>query len=279
MVFYVYIICLIGVVAMEPLADFTHEAIRVVELAEKKGIILRVMGACAVGIHCPKYEYLYKKLGRELSDIDFFSYSRFQSETRKFLEDLDYKPREYIFKYWERAGLLRQIYDDEKNKRVVDIFFDELSMCHTIDFRGRLELDYPTITLGDLLLEKMQIVKLTEKDIKDVIVLLREHEVGAKDKETVNAKYVANLLSNDWGFYYTVTTNLNQIREFSKKYEALTKEDCSDVSTKVDELLQAIRKEPKSLKWKIREKIGTRKKWYTEVEEAVLPGTAIGNQL
>ena len=262
-----------GVVAMEPLTDFMQEAMRIVELAEKKGMILRVMGACAVRVHCPKYEYLYKKIGRELSDIDFFSYSKFQSDMKKFFEDIGYKPREYIFKYWERTGLLRQIYDDEKNKRVVDVFFDELSMCHTINLRGRLKLDYPTITLSDILLQKLQIIKLNEKDIKDTIVLLREHEVGAKDEETVNGKYIANLLSKDWGFYYTVITNLNRVKDFLKKYKALTKEDCNDVSTKVDELLRVIQKEPKSLKWKVREKIGTRKKWYTEVEEATLPGT------
>jgi len=258
---------------LEPLADFMQEAMRLVKLAEQKGIILRVMGACAVRLHCSKYGYLYKEMSRELSDIDFFSYSRFKSDTKKFFEDAGYKPREYVFKYWERASSMRQIYDDKKNKRVVDVFFDELSMCHTINLNGRLELDYPTITLSDILLGKMQIVKLNEKDIKDTIVLLREHKVGEKDKETVNAKYIANLLSSDWGFYYTVTTNLNRIKDFLKKYEALTKDDYNDVSTKVDELLQTIQEEPKSLKWKIREKIGTRKKWYTEVEEAVLPGT------
>jgi len=258
---------------VEPLADFTQEAIRIVELAEKKGMTLRVMGACAVRLHCPKYEYLHRKMGRELSDIDFFSYSRFKSDMKKFFEDIGYRPRDYMARYWERARLLREIYDDEKNKRVVDVFFDELSMCHTINLKGRLELDYPTITLSDILLEKMQIVKLNEKDIQDTIVLLREHEVGGSDEETVNGKYLAKLLSNDWGFYYTVTTNLNRVRESSKKYEALTEEDCNDVSMKVDELLQLIQKEPKSLKWKMREKIGTRKKWYTEVEELVLPGT------
>jgi len=262
---------------MEPVADFTQEAIRIVELAEKKGMTLRVMGACAVRLHCPKYEYLHRKMGRELSDIDFFSYSRFKSDMKKFFEDIGYRPRGYMAGYWERARLLREIYDDEKNKRVVDVFFDELSMCHTINLKGRLELDYPTITLSDILLEKMQIVKLNEKDIQDTIVLLREHGVGGSDEETVNGKYIAKLLSNDWGFYYTVISNLNRVKEQSKKYEALTEKDCDDVSMKVDELIQLIQQEPKSLKWKMREKIGTRRKWYTEVEEAILPGTPTKN--
>ena len=263
---------------MESLADFTQEAIRVVKLAEKRGITLRVMGACAVKLHCPKCEYLHEQMGRELTDIDFVSYSRFESDIEKFFKDLGYKPREYVFKYWARATALgRHIYDDEKNRRAVDVFFDKLQMCHTIDFRGRLELDDPTITLADILLEKMQIVRLNEKDVKDTIVLLREHKVGDNDTETVNGKYIARLLSKDWGFYYTVTTNLNRVRDFSKRYKALNDEDHNDVSAKIDALIQVIEKEPKSLGWKMRAKIGTRKKWYTEVEEAVLPGASLEN--
>ena len=257
---------------MESLPDFIQEAIRVVKLAEKRGIILRVMGACAVRLHCPEYEYLHKKLGRKLTDIDFMSYSTFESKIEKFFEELGYSSREYISGLWGRDMVRRHIYDDIKNRRVIDLFFDKLEMCHTIDFRGRLKLDYPTITLADIFLEKMQIVKLAEKDVKDTILLLREHKVGEIDAEMVNAKYIAKLLSRDWGFYYTVTTNLNRVKEFSRKYEALIEEDSKDVAAKIDKLLQVFKKEPKSLRWKMRAKIGTRKKWYTEVEETILPG-------
>ena len=80
----------------------------------------------------------------------------------------------------------------------VDVFFDRLDMNHIIDFKNRLELDFPTISLADLLLEKMQIVQINEKDIKDTIILLREHPVEDPDKETINANYVASLLAEDW---------------------------------------------------------------------------------
>jgi hypothetical protein len=257
---------------MKPLSEFIKEALRVVELAKDAEITLRIMGACAVRIHCTRYEYLFEKLSRELTDIDFCSYSKFKPNMRKFFEELGYKPREYMFRYWERAGLPREIYDDEKNQRTVDVFYDELSMCHKINFRGRLELDYPTITLSDLLLEKMQIVKLNEKDVKDMIILLREHDIAEKEeKEMINGKYIATLLSKDWCFYYTVTTNLKRVRDFSKSYKALTREDLDDVSLKVDHLLQIIEETPKSLKWKVRQKIGTKVKWYTEVEEVPYP--------
>ena len=129
----------------------------------------------------------------------------------------------------------RHMYDAPKGFHV-DVFYDRLDMCHNLDFKGRLELDSPTIPLADLLLEKMQIVKINEKDIKDSMVLLRAHNLASSGREDIDAEYVSELLSKDWGFYYTVTTNLNKIREMMPNYEALTDEDKKDINAKIDQL-------------------------------------------
>jgi hypothetical protein len=261
---------------MEPLPDFTQEALRVADLAKNRGIVLRVMGACAVRIHCPKYGYLSDKLGRQLTDLDFMSYDKYMPKMERFFEEIGYQPRRAFSLHWGHEAYKRQFFDDPKNKRHVDVFFDELEMSHTISFKRRLELDYPTITLADLMLEKMQIVKINEKDIKDAIVLLREHNVGQVDEETVNSKYIADLLSNDWGFYYTVTGNLDKVKRLLREYDALSEDDIRHDANEIDKLLRIIEEAPKSVGWKMRAKIGTRKKWYTEVGEAALPGTSDG---
>jgi len=245
--------------------DFIQEAKRIIELSEKRGIILRLMGACAIRLHCPKYKYLFETMERPLTDLDFMTYSKFRPLMKPFFSDLGYTPSA-SFVLSLSAGN-RQIFLNKISNITVDVFFDKLEMCYTIEFKGRLELDHPTITLSDLLLEKMQIVKITEKDIKDAIIMLREHDIGENEKEKMNAKYIAKLLSNDWGFYYTVTTNLNEIKEFLGQYEVLTEEDRMDVASKIDKLLGIIENEPKSFKWKIRAKVGTSQKWYREVEE------------
>jgi len=252
-----------------PLANFLDEARRIVEKAQEKGITLRLMGAAAIRMHCPKYIYLHKALGRELSDLDFIGYSKDFKKVRELFEELGYSYRKMGYAIAVSAYGDRCIFDDTVNNRVVDVFFDRLKMCHTIDFRGRLEVDYPTIALADILLEKMQIVKINEKDIKDVIVLLREHDIGEGEKEIINAKYIAELLSDDWGFYYTVTMNLNKVKGFLRHFDALVEEDRRDIASKIDKLLGIIENEPKSLRWKIRAKIGTRMKWYEEVEEVI----------
>jgi hypothetical protein len=245
-------------------SDFADEASRVVEAAQKKGIVIRVMGATVIRRHCPKFLHLHTALKRELTDIDFMTYSRHKGALIPLFVGLGYVPDERFNAYF---GAGRQQFNDKGHNRVADVFFDRLEMCHTVDFRDRLELDSPTITLADFLLEKMQIVQLNEKDKIDTIVLLREHPIGDMESETINAAYMSKLLAKDWGFYYTVTTNLAKIKDYAST--SLHGDDNRNVAAKVDELVARIEKEPKTTGWKMRGRIGTKKKWYADIEEVV----------
>jgi hypothetical protein len=163
----------------------------------------------------------------------------------------------------------RLIFYDHPNNRHMDIFVDKLKMCHEIDFTRRLELDYPTVTLVDMLLSKMQIVKLNDKDVIDTVVLLREHEIGNNDNETINSEYLAKLCANDWGLWKTITMNLENVKILLPKYTALPDADKKNVIQKIEKLSEAIEKAPKSTRWRLRSKIGEKKQWYTDVEEVV----------
>jgi hypothetical protein len=245
-------------------SEISKEAKKIIEEARRRGLRLRLMGACAIEAHCQKYRHLWSdKLRRELTDIDLASYLRFRPDVKKLLEDFGYTTKKMLMV--DESYRWRDIYTKTGTGLVVDVFFDKLSMCHTINFENRLEVDYPTIPLAELLLEKLQIVNIAEKDIKDIIVLLREHEVGEGDRETINAKYISQLLSKDWGFYYTVKNNLDKIKKYLLTY-GLAENDVTDVNGKIATLLQQIENEPKPLRWKIRGKLGTSIKWYREVK-------------
>jgi hypothetical protein len=246
---------------------FAEEATEIVNSANKKGIVLRILGANAVRIHCPRFAYLHEALQREITDIDFIGYGKQNNNVLRLLEELGYvsDKRMRMFQF-----LGRYLFENPANKRHIDIFFDRLEFSHVIDFRGRLELDYPTISLGDIFLQKMQIVQINEKDIRDVMVLVREHEIGGQAKETIDSDYISGLLSKDWGFYYTVTTNIGKVRAFLPQYQGLSPDDRSDIDAKINHLSEAIEKREKSLGWKMRAKTGTRQRWYREVEETGL---------
>ena len=105
----------------------------------------------------------------------------------------------------------------------VDVFADELYFCHRIPFKGRLELDSPTICTTDLLLEKMQIVEINLKDFKDTIVLLLEHPLSHRESgpKAIDTGYLVDIMRQDWGFYYTFTTNLKRVPDHFAEFPSL----------------------------------------------------------
>jgi len=250
----------------DPKTDLVEEAQRILEFADKNNIVLRLLGGVAVKLHCPTYDYLFKDMGRKIPDIDLVTYNKHHKEVGKMFTELGYEEDRMIRRLYFGKRL---IFYDHPNNRHLDIFIDKLKMCHEIDFRDRLEIDYPTTSLVDIFLSKMQVVQLNERDVIDTIVLLREHEIGNNDKETINSEYLAKLCANDWGLWKTITINLEKVKNLLNKYEALTETDKQDVLAKIGKLLDTMEKEPKSTKWRWRNMIGEKKQWYNDVEEVV----------
>ena len=110
-------------------------------------------------------------------------------------------------------------------------------------------------------------MQINDKDLKDGMLLLLAAQVGDTDKDMINAKYVAKLMSDDWGFYYTSTMNLEKIKSASSSVAVLTDHHRSTIAQKADQIIQAIENAPKSGKWKGRAKVGTKKPWYNEVSD------------
>lgn len=245
--------------------EFIQEATRLTAAAKEQKLTLRVMGATAIKIHCPKFAVIHEHLGRSLTDLDFVGRSK---ETRQLLEMLETSG--YLMDRdarYRMALVGRCVLQKHDSSLHVDLFFDQLRWNHTLDLRNRLELDFPTLTVSDLVVEKMQIVKINEKDIKDTIVMLREHSVTDHDRDSVNGPYIAELLAEDWGFYYTFIKNLSTVETFTQKYDQLSQEDKENVRSKIAGLRQVIEDKPKSLRWKLRARTGTNAKWYREVDE------------
>jgi hypothetical protein len=130
-----------------------------------------------------------------------------------------------------------------------------------------LEVDHPSSPLAEMLLEKMQIVQINEKDIIDTIMLVLEHPLGDKDIETINIKHVAWLCSTDWGLWRTTTMNLEKVRQLAHGYEQLTGEQKEIIDSQVKSALARIDQEPKSLAWRLRARVGDRVKWYKDVDD------------
>ncbi|MDZ4736709.1 MAG: hypothetical protein SGJ07_10220 [Rhodospirillaceae bacterium] len=246
--------------------EFVDEALRLVRDAEAKGLHLRILGSIAYRIQCPNNIHLFEQMARALTDVDFGGYKRENAKVRAFFMDQGYVPDDGVYHLSEGS---RHIYVHPETKLNIDVFADELYFCHRIPFIGRLEIDTPTISTTDLLLEKMQIVEINLKDFKDTLVLLLEHPLGSpKDSvRHIDMPYIVDIMAKDWGFYYTFTTNLKRVLDYIKEFPAITPEQATTIRSRIDQILTAIENAPKSFGWKIRAKIGTRKLWYQEVSE------------
>ncbi len=243
---------------------FENELKTILKASENAGIIMRVIGSLAFQMHCPQFGYLQAAMGRAYTDIDFGAYSRQSKQIAEMMTGLGYVENREVFIASEGE---RAIFDKPGTGLHVDVFYEKLDFCHTIYWKDRLEVDSPTIPLTELLLEKMQIVQINEKDIIDTIMLLLEHPLGDTDTETINIKLAAQLCANEWGLWRTTTMNLNKVKQLAGHYTQLTSEQQSKVKSQVDAILARLESEPKPLAWKIRNRVGDRVKWYKDVDE------------
>lgn len=243
---------------------FENELKRIIKASYEQGILLRVIGSLAFQMHCQQFGYLQAAMGRAYTDIDFAAYSKQIKQIQSLLVSLGYKDNREVFIVSEGQ---RSIFDKPEAGLHIDIFYEKLDFCHTIYWKDRLEVDSPTIPLAELLLEKMQIVQINEKDVIDTIMLLLEHPLGKVDKETINIKRVATLCANDWGLWRTTTMNLEKVCTLARGYPQLSEEQKVKVDSRVKEAMDWLDKEPKSTGWKLRSRVGDRVKWYKEVDE------------
>ena len=194
---------------------FENELKRILKASDDSGIILRVIGSLAFQMHCPQFGYLQAAMGRAYTDIDFGAYGRQSKQVVELMAALGYTDNREVFIASEGE---RAIFDKPGTGLHVDVFYEKLDFCHAIYWKDRLEVDSPTIPLTELLLEKMQIVKINEKDVIDTIMLLLEHPLGDTDNETINIERAAVLCANDWGLWRTTTMNLDKVQQLAHSY-------------------------------------------------------------
>lgn len=244
---------------VQPLDDIREEVRRVLEAAEHRGVTLRVLGGVAVYLHCPSAQH--RILQRAYRDADFVGLSQQKRAIEGLFTELGYQAdREFNTLH----GHQRLYFWDPHHERQIDVFLDQLRMCHTLDLRPRLTAERWTLPLADLLLTKLQIWEANEKDLIDIVAILHDHPVGQGDTETVNLDRILEVLTSDWGWYRTAKENVERVRalmrERSLNGEFVTLE-------RLEELWRAVESAPKSRAWKLRAMVGERKRWYELPEE------------
>jgi hypothetical protein len=244
----------------QTLPSIGDEAQRVVAQATDRGELVRIAGSVAFQLRVSGRAGLPRPAP---VDIDLIAPARSERRIGALLTDLGYTGEK---EFNARHGDRRLIFWDQSRDRKLEVFVGVFVMCHSLPLAERLDVDAETVPLAELLLTKLQIVELNEKDLCDMHSLLITHEVGGADDEQINSQRIAALCGADWGLHHTVDRTLERLAEDPPSY-TLTVEQRHAVDERVAVLRQAIEDQPKTFAWRMRARVGERVRWYEEPEE------------
>ncbi len=248
--------------------DLSAEATRIVSEAGEAGVTLRVMGSAGIRLHCTAPAEFMDLLGRPAKDIDFVVPEKHRKGMRRYLESRGYITDRDLLIAMEGT---RYSFTHAEHGTELDVFVERLNFCHTIEIRSRLHRHPVTLPVEELMLAKLQIIEMTVTDVMDVAVILATHQVREDDAvpEAIDGAHIAALLARDWGFHHTATRNLERIAGMLGSSAAIDLGAGPNAQVKdgVRRLIALIDAEPKSARWRMRDKVGERKQWWQDVDE------------
>jgi len=250
-------------VSDEPSSDAFGSAFETVHAAAGRNVPLRLLGGQAVRLLCPGYPPRV----RHDQDMDFASVSSAKGAVMEFLQDLGFVGDR---RFNTMHGHKQMYFTTPGGGTSVDIIMDQLNMCHVLDFRDRIDRMPYTLDVTDLLLSKLQVVEQNEKDVQDIVYLLSAHEVRDGDEPgTVGLARFGEIVGNDWGWWRTVTGNLDRVVELvgGELRRLVPTGAAHDPVQQASSLRRFADETPKSLRWKLRARIGERVQWYELPEE------------
>jgi hypothetical protein len=220
----------------------------------------RLLGGVAIAARCPNARPP-GPLTRSYSDLDLVTARRNARKLEPVLEQVGLIADR---RFNAAHGHERLRFEHEDGVHI-DVFLDRFRLCHVLPLTDRLNVNEVTVPLADLLLTKLQVATPDHKDITDATVLLLDHEFGASDDQ-INLPYVVGLLASDWGWWRTTQDTLGILEEHLGSL-GLSAEQQGHVREQIGTLREAIEREPKSRRWRLRAKVGDRRPWREEPEE------------
>ena len=244
-----------------PLPDLVAESERVLAAARQKGVVVRLAGGLAIRRLCPTARTA--PLSRSYNDLDLaIAGNGARRPLTDLLISLGYEA-DAMFNALN--GSTRMQFEDAVNARHVDVFVNAVRMCHVIDFKDRLALLNDTLTPTDLLLTKLQIVELNDKDVLDLLALLHDQRLEKGDGVGIDTDYLAKVWGDDWPLWKTCGLTLDKI---GRAAPLIVDENAvGQIKESMTALAAVLESGRKTLRWKLRAKVGARVRWYELPEE------------
>jgi hypothetical protein len=240
-----------------------EEAVAVCLAAADQGITVRLAGGLAIQYLTPDFP----PRGGDRQDLDMAIESGDRRPLTQFLTERGYIGDKNFNALYGHKQLYFQ---STETSRSLDVLVDRLHMCHTVEFKGRLGRMPVTLDLADLLLSKLQIVELNEKDAQDVLYLAAAYPVSEGDEPgTIGLGRIRPIVGNDWGWWRTLTLNLDRIIALARGdgRTLIPEGGKHDAVGQLRAISESVETAPKSMRWKARARLGERVRWYELPEE------------
>lgn len=237
------------------------EAKRLLGAAQSEEVPMRLLGGMAIRLLLG--ERMDARFHRKIDDLDFITTRKAARSVERLLEEHGWEPER---RFNALNGSRRLLFAGPEGVHKVDVFVESFEMCHSLPLSERLDVHPHTLPAAELAMSKLQIVTLNEKDRNDLYALLSALEVATHDEGAINAQRISELTGSDWGLHHTFELNLERLAE-QIEHAQLPPQSAANVSRRIEALQQALEQAPKSRGWRMRAKIGERKRWYEEPEE------------
>jgi hypothetical protein len=229
--------------------------------ARERGAAVNALGGVGVSLRTGP---LPQSLQRDHGDLDIAIRRSDRRPVEESLEALGLVPDEMFNR---RLGHRRQIWWTADGADHVDVFLGRFEMCHDLELDGRVDESHAALPATDLLLTKLQVVELNAKDARDAGALLRSIDVSDEDSPgVISMTRLGEVLGSDWGFYTTFGDNLERI---PGELDELAPDDVPTVRERAERIAAGLEAVPKTRGWRVRAKIGRRKRWYTLPDESI----------
>ncbi len=235
-----------------------EDARRLVEAAQRRGVRARLLGGVAFFHVSPTARE--GSLSRRYRDFDLVVGRRAGRDLARLFRELGYGENR---NFNALHGADRLIFFHPDKGFSIDILVGDFKMCHKLALDGRLPAEGLTLSPAQLLLTKLQIVQIEDKDLGDAAALVAD--ASGQDPPILDARQFAEPLGRDWGFYHTVEINLRRLSDFADS--RLPSHIASTIRQRVSALRAAMEGEPKSFGWQTRARVGEKRRWYDLPEE------------
>jgi hypothetical protein len=235
-----------------------------VRQATEDGAALRVCGSVGIRLLGGPGAALLERADRRYKDLDLVTRRQDRATVRQLLahHQAAEDPQVRIASEGRRFA-----YMFPPTGTMIDLFVDELDFCHRLRLNGRLEETDLTLTPADLLLQKAQIVEITQRDQLDLVALLLTCPVGEEGEQSLSLARLGAVLAADWGFHHTVERNLARLQEWLPELAALSAGERRQVEDTIQRLCESLARMPKTVGYRLRSLLGTRVRWYNDVSD------------